>query len=280
VRALLASFALLSLAATVGGTSKADSTTRTFGTRAATVTPEVSSNWSGYAAISPDPEAPAEFTDVTSTWRVPKSSCTANRISSAAFWVGLGGYDPASNSLEQLGTGADCDGSSKVPTYYAWWELVPAASVKIPLTIKAGDTINAAVLVKGQTIVFSLKNTTRHTRFSKVLTTTQDLDTASAEWIAEAPSDCSSTGRCRPVPLTNFGTVTFTGIAAIGNAHPGTLTDSAWTASAIELISTGSSDRFFGLADPLGDGVGALPGDASSDGRTFSVSWQRNLTPG
>lgn len=268
MRTLLASAAVIGVAAFVGGTANAGTA----------ITPEISSNWSGYAAISADPAVPAEFTDVTGTWKVPKSTCTTNRISSAAFWVGLGGYDPASTSLEQLGTGADCDGGSKVPTYYAWWELVPAASVRIPLSIKPGDTVNAAVLVKGQAIVFSLKNLTRHTRFSKLLTATQDLDTASAEWIAEAPSDCSSAGRCRPVPLTNFGSVTFSNIAAIGNAHPGTLTDAAWTSTAIELISDNNAGRFFDLGDVLGDGVGAVPGDPSVDGRTFSVSWQRNLT--
>jgi Peptidase A4 family len=279
MRKLLSSFVLLAIAAAVGGTANA-APTLTFATRTTTLTPEVSSNWSGYAAISTDSATPALFTDVTATWKVPKSTCTVNRLSSAAFWVGLGGYDPGSNSLEQLGTGADCDGASRVPSYYAWWELVPAASIRIPLKINAGDTINAAVLVNGQKLTFSLKDLTRHTRFSHVITPTQELDTASAEWIAEAPSDCSTTGRCHPVPLTNFGTVTFSNIAAIGNAHPGTLTDATWTASPIELISSGGSGRFFGLGDPLGDGVGALPGDASSDGRAFSVSWQRNLTPG
>jgi hypothetical protein len=269
VRRLVAFSSLIGLAVFAAGTARA----------AGNVTPEVSSNWSGYAAISADPSTAAAFTDVTATWRVPKSTCTVNRVSSAAFWVGLGGYDPASAALEQLGTGADCDGATTAPRYYAWWELVPAASVRIPLTVKAGDTISAAVLVNGQKVTFSLKDITRRTRFSKVLTTAQALDTASAEWIAEAPSNCSASGRCRPVPLTNFGTVTFSNIAAIGNAHPGTLTDAAWTASAIELISSGSTDPFFGLADPLGDGVGALPGDASTDGRTFSVSWQQNLTP-
>ena len=231
MRALLISILVLGILAAVARTARAGTI----------MTPEVSSNWSGYAAVSTDPNVPATFTDVTATWRVPKSRCTIDRLSSAAFWVGLGGYDASSTSLEQLGTGADCDGSSTVPTYYAWWELVPAASVRIPLTVKAGDTISAAVLVDGQTIRFSLKDLTRHTRFSKVLTTAQDLDTASAEWIAEAPSDCSLSGRCRPVPLTNFGTVTFSKIAAIGNTHPGTLTDAAWTPTAIELISNGST---------------------------------------
>ncbi|HEY2776275.1 MAG TPA: G1 family glutamic endopeptidase [Gaiellaceae bacterium] len=279
MRVLLA-FILLTVGATAGGTATASSTTHTFGARAVTVNPEISSNWSGYAAISSDPEVQAQFTDVTATWRVPKSTCTVDRISSAAFWVGLGGYDPDSSSLEQLGTGADCDGATRLPTYYAWWELVPAASVRIPLKINAGDTISAAVLVNGPKLSFSLKDLTRHTRFSKVLTPTQALDTASAEWIAEAPSNCSISGHCQPVPLTNFGTVTFSNIAAIGDTHPGTLTDAAWTASAIELISSGSTGRLFGLGDPLGDGIGALPGEASTDGRTFSVSWQRNLTPG
>ena len=269
MRVLLTSV-VVGLAAVLAGTARA----------AGTVTPEISSNWSGYAAISADPAVPAAFTDVTATWKVPKSACTSGRVSSAAFWVGLGGYDPASSSLEQLGTGADCDGSSRVPTYYAWWELVPAASVRIAMTVKAGDTVNAAVLVKDQTIVFSLKNLTRHTRFSKQLTTSQELDTASAEWIAEAPSSCSLSGRCRPVPLTNFGNVTFSNIATIGNTHPGTLTDAGWSSTAIELIAHGTTDPFFGQDDVLGDGVGALPGDPSADGRTFSVSWQRNLTPG
>jgi hypothetical protein len=279
MRTLLVSVVILGIAATGAGTGGAGSASRTFAARTTTVVPEISSNWSGYAALALDPELPAAFTDVTATWRIPKSSCTSERLSSAAFWVGLGGYDPSSSSLEQLGTAVDCDGASKIPIYYAWWELVPAASVRIPLTVKAGDMVNAAVLVKGQTIVFSLKNLTRHRRFSKVLTTTQDLDTTSAEWIAEAPSSCSS-GTCHPVPLTNFGTVTFSKIAAIGNAHAGTLTDPAWSPAAIELISTGSTDPFFGRADPFGDGVGALPGDPTSDGRTFSVSWQRNLTAG
>ena len=194
------------------------------------MTPEVSSNWSGYAAISTDPDAPAAFTDVTATWRVPKSTCTTDRISSAAFWVGLGGYDPASNSLEQLGTGADCDGSSKTPTYYAWWELVPAASVQDPADDQApGDTISAAVLVNGQKISFSLKDLTRHTRFSKVLTATQDLDTASAEWIAEAPSDCSSSGVAGPCRSRTSAASRSRRSPRSATHIPGTLTDAAWT---------------------------------------------------
>ena len=240
--------------------------------------PEVSSNWSGYVTVAPDGAAPTTFSDVTGTWIQPKATCTAGRADAAAFWVGLGGNSSDSPSLEQLGTSVTCDGNTSIPTYAAWWEIVPATSVQIPLKIRPGDRINAAVLVAGQTVTMSLKNLTRHTRFSKRITVSQPLDVSSAEWIAEAPSNCVPSGRCTPVPLTRFGNVTFTNAAAIGNMHPGTITDPAWTPTAIELIADGATNRFLGVGDPLGVGVGALPSDLSADGRSFSVSWQANLT--
>jgi hypothetical protein len=125
----------------------------------------------------------------------------------------------------------------------------------------------------------SLKNLTRHTRFSKTIRTPQVLDVSSAEWIAEAPANCSSAGHCRVIPLTNFGTVSFTNAALIGNGHPGTISDSTWTASPIKLIGNGTKDPFFGTGDPLGTGVGAVPGVLSSDGRSFDVAWQRTVSP-
>jgi hypothetical protein len=273
---------LLALAALVlalaGGGGAASARPLAFAARS-TIAPQVSTNWSGYALVSPA-DAPTSFTDVTGTWVTPKARCTDGRRDASAFWVGLGGYSESSSSLQQLGTAAECSGGKGAkPVYYAWWEVVPAASVRIPLAISAGDTITAAVLVSGQTITFSLKDVTRRTRFSKAITTSQTLDVASAEWIAEAPSDCSF-GTCRTVPLTNFGTVTFTKAAAIGNAHPGTINDGAWAASPIELVSKGADGGPFFGTDTFGPGVGAVPGDVSADGRTFSVSWQRNVATG
>ena len=250
----------------------------TAGGARADVTPEVSTNWAGYTAVAVDPAVPVAFTDVTATWREPRASCTLGRVSSSAFWVGLGGFDPASEALEQLGTAAECDGSGRTATHFAWWELVPAASVRMPLKVAPGDAITAAVLVQGTRVVFSLKDVTRKTRFSKVVTTTRNLDTSSAEWIAEAPSACSSFTRCQVLPLTNFGSVTFSRIAATGNAHPGTLADPTWQATPIELIADGRADALFG-GDVLGRGVGAVPGGPTADGRGFSVAWLHNLAP-
>src|SRR3954452_10728343 len=268
---------LVALLAAVSCSTTANGSRLSFATRVA-ASPEVSSNWSGYALIAPDPATPLGFSDVTGTWIQPKVTCTLGRQDASAFWVGLGGYDETSVSLEQLGTAAECTGNSKTPQYYAWWELVPAASVQIPMRIMPGDRIVAAVLVRGQTITYSLRDVTRHTRFSKVLTTTQTLDVDAAEWIAEAPSSCSSFGRCSVIPLTNFGSVTFTNVAATANDHPGTLADATWAATPIELITRASdSASFGGIEDTFGPGVGAVPGDVSADGRTFSVGWQRNV---
>jgi Peptidase A4 family len=273
---VLASVAVIG-AAVVAGRAQATTTSMSFATRLAAA-PEVSSNWSGYALIPPSTD-PIVFSDVTATWVQPRATCTVGRRDAAAFWVGIGGYDESSNSLEQLGTGIDCDGRSKKPVNYAWWELVPAAAVQIPFKIAPGDTITAAVLVKDQTITFSLRNVTKQRRFSKVLTTDQTLDVSSAEWIAEAPSTCNAGGQCSVIPLTNFRTVTFTRAAAIGNDHPGTILDGTWTADPIELITDDTFSGFFSQRDILGPGVGAVPADVTSDGRSFSVSWQRNLTP-
>jgi hypothetical protein len=136
-----------------------------------------------------------------------------------------------------------------------------------------GDTITAAVVVNGQRTIMSLKDVTRGTRFTKTLTTTQPLDVTSAEWIAEAPSACTSTGRCRVVPLANFGKVTFTKAAAIGNGHPGTISDPLWDATPIELQSDSgfAFGRFGGAPTSSFD---ATPTALSADGRGFSVAAQ------
>jgi len=239
---------------------------------------EVSSNWAGYAAIATDGGAVA-FRDVTGTWVQPKVRCTDGRSDGVAYWVGLGGYVDDAQSLEQLGTASECDGAGSV-SHYAWWEILPAGAVQIPMRIRAGDKVTAAVVVVGQRVTMSLKNVTRGTRFSKSVVVSQPLDVSSAEWIAEAPSSCTALGNCRVVPLTNFGSVRFTNAAAIGNEHAGTITDPTWVLSPIELITDGASSGFFDTGDVLGSGVGAVPGSVSADGRSFGVAWQRNLTPG
>jgi len=233
------------------------------GVRAATgVQPELSANWAGYAALAPAGGV-LDVANATGTWTIPRVRCRASRSDAVAFWVGLGGYANSTTALEQLGTAAECHGLGRTPSYYAWWEVVPAAAVRIGLRVEAGDRVTAAVAVDGQKVVFSLIDRTHGTRFSRILTESERLDVSTAEWIAEAPSSCVSATTCSSIPISNFGVVRFTDIAMTANTHPGTLADAAWTADPIQLVTGGD---------------GAKPGEVSADGRSFAVSWQRSLT--
>jgi hypothetical protein len=246
-----------------------------------TATPEVSANWAGYVVSGTS----TSYTSVTATWRQPTVTCGVNDAgSSSAFWVGLGGYAETSQALEQVGTSSDCDPDTGRPSYYAWYELVPSPSVTVKtLKVFAGDVITTSVnVIGGTTIELQVKDRTRGTVFTtKQPFSTPDL--TSAEWIAEAPSDCSSY-RCRTIPLSNFGSISFTKIAALGNGIGGTLTaNPGWTTTAIQLVPDGSRgffpgpDRFSSFASST---AGALPGDASTDGRGFSVQWSADATTG
>ena len=83
-----------------------------------------------------------------------------------------------------------------------------------------------------------MRNLTRKTTFSRVLHMAAP-DTTSAEWIAEAPSACTTSGtNCRQAPLTNFGTVRFSQSSLTdSNGHTGTISDPAWSPTALTLQS-------------------------------------------
>jgi hypothetical protein len=269
-----AAVAGLALATTLGTGSAGASSARVFAPLAASAATDTSANWAGYAVTAPS----TTYTSVTATWRQPKATCgTSGSADSAAFWVGLGGYSQASQALEQVGTSSDCDPDTGLPSYYAWYELVPNPSVTVDaFKVSAGDLVTTSVNVLGGTTVeVQIKDRTKGTVFTKKLPFASP-DLSSAEWIAEAPSDCSSY-RCRPIPLTDFGSVGFTRIAALGNGTGGTLTaNPGWTTTGIKLVPQGNRgfypgrDTYAGFA---GSTAGATPSDASTDGRSFTVQW-------
>jgi hypothetical protein len=222
---------------------------------AASAATSTSSNWAGYAVGSADPAAPVTYTSVSGTWVQPAANCSASHAAFSAFWVGLGGFSDTSQGLEQIGTESDCTARGRA-TYGVWYELVPDASVPVKLKVFPGNRISANVTVNGQLVIVNLKNLTRKTSFTKRLFMSAP-DVSSAEWIAEAPSACTSSGDCRALPLANFGTVAFTSAKALAAGHGGTIVDTAWDATAIELRSF----------------TAAVPGGLSADGGSFSVTW-------
>ena len=232
---------------------------------ATSTTTSVSTNWSGYVVAGAAP-----FTSVSATWTQPSVTCTPGRSSSSAFWVGLGGRSRGSNALEQMGTDADCDANGNA-NYSTWYEVLPAASVPLSVAVAPGDTITASVTVTGTTVDFALQNVTQGTSATKQVTAAA-VDTSSAEWIAEAPSLCNrGLSSCRTQPLANFGSVAFSAASATAGGHTGTISDSAWSAEQISLRSGGSEfSRWRGAAAVAG--TGAVPGDLSADGSSFTVA--------
>ena len=219
-----------------------------------------SANWAGYA-ITRSATSTAKFTRVFAAWVQPAVTCVPGEQTFSAFWVGLGGFNVDSQALEQVGTQADCSVSGK-PSYSAWYELVPAAPVTIKLAVSPGDSIVASVAVSGRSVTVKIRNFTRKKGFTKKLTM-RSPDLTSAEWVAEAPSTCTRAGVCVPLPLANFGTVTFVSASAIGGGHAGTIADPAWTSTAISLDGS----------DPRGSNADATPAPLSSNGSSFGVTW-------
>jgi hypothetical protein len=201
-------------------------------------------NWSGYSSYAGN----GTFTDVKGSWTQPTASCS-KKATYSSFWVGLDGYN--SSSVEQLGTEADCSHGS--PVYYAWWEIYPSPSNSIRgFTVTPGVTYSAEVKYNGSgSFTLSLSGG------GQSFTTTQTLSNpalSSAEWIAEAPSMCA--GSCRVLPLTNFGTVNFSGSSANSKA----INNSAWSYDPLTMVTNGLQ-------------VKAAPSSLDSTGSAFSVSW-------
>ena len=116
--------------------------------------PEVSNNWSGYQVLSADTKVAAS--QASGSWVVPSVSAPRkNEDGFSSIWVGIGGscLDAACHvpdqTLIQLGTAEDASPSG-AKLYYAWYELLPAASVEIKsLEIAPGDKVSASLGLVG-----------------------------------------------------------------------------------------------------------------------------------
>ena len=209
-----------------------------------------STNWSGYATYN------ATFTDVKGSWIQPAATCTSATAQYASFWVGIDGYK--SSSVEQLGTDSDCKGKNK-PSYYAWWEMYPNPSNSIAgFAVHPGDHMSAEVSALGTIYTLKLDNLTTGQHFSTTQTSTAAK--SSAEWVAEAPSQCIIVF-CRVLPLSNFGTINFTG--------------SYTTSGGVQRSISGYTNDSITMTNQIGT-VRAVPSGLSPDGTSFSDTWKHS----
>jgi hypothetical protein len=235
-----------------------------------------SENWSGYVVQS---KTGKSFSSVSGSWVQPTARSSSNTSQGySAFWVGLGGASQTSQSLEQVGTAADVVNGQT--TYYAWYELVPSAQVKLNLAIHPGDQMSGRVTVNGTAVTISLSDQTTGKSVTQTLQMSAP-NTSSAEWIAEAPAAQAGYAGYQILPLADFGKVTFTNTSATADGHSGPIADPGWTVQRVDMASAGASGRFSGPGGSF-SGLGGVPqqlaagataGTVSSNGSSFTVSY-------
>lgn len=234
-----------------------------------------SNNWAGYAV-----QAASALNRVSGAWTQPHATCDQRFPTYAAFWVGLGGLTRASKAIEQIGTEADCTAGGR-PRTYAWYELLPAAPVKLRLAVHAGDQIAASVTAHAAALVtLRIRNLSTARSFTRTLPMSS-ADTSSADWIAEAPSACDRAGDCQVLPLTNFGAIRFAdATATTDRGLTGTIADPAFATTRLTLVAGAPP---LGPAPPLAPGARVAPAagsratasDLSDHGSSFTVTLEQ-----
>jgi hypothetical protein len=229
-----------------------------------------SSNWAGYAAHG----SQVSFHRVFGAWRQPAATCTAGTPTYSSVWVGLGGYSPNSPALEQIGSEVDCRASGQVVSS-VWYELVPAPSRNIRMTVAPGDYLTASVTVNGHNVRLQIDDVTRRTSFQRTVHANL-LDVSSAEWIVEAPSECSSNASCQELALANFGSAQFSRATVVrtGGYH-GSIADRRWSSTKITLAANGR--RFIASSAAAAT---ASPSTLTAGGSGFTVTYASSPSSG
>ena len=68
----------------------------------------------------------------------------------------------------------------------------------------------------------------------------------------------------------DFGSLSFTRASTTANGHTGTISDPAWTATPIQLVSEADMRFISDNQNPSG----AVPSSLSPDGTAFEIDWQ------
>jgi Peptidase A4 family len=154
-------------------------------------------------------------------------------------------------------------------TQTAWYELVPAPTRTIKMTVEPGARIIAIMRVVGHRVTVAIADTTRAEYFARTITD-HTVDDTSAEWIAEAPSHCTTSTNCTTLPLADFGAVNFANArvqTTTGLVSP--ISDSRWTTSKL-LLGYSAKDGAFVAKTTTAN---ATPSALTDAGRTFHVTY-------
>jgi hypothetical protein len=152
-----------------------------------------SSNWFGYNQGTLE-KGGTLFNSITGDWTVPTvSQHTNGQQEDSSDWIGIGGgcvdagCTVGDETLIQTGTEQDVSATGQA-SYSAWWELVPAPSISISMTVQPGDQMHASLaeLVPDSDVwTITLQDVTRNETFTQAVPYPSMHLTA--EWIEETP---------------------------------------------------------------------------------------------
>jgi hypothetical protein len=216
--------------------------------------------WAGYAVTGKD------FTQVQGSWIVKAVDCKKTPNSDSSEWVGIDGW--TSNTVEQIGTDADCNG--KTPFYYVWYEFYPLNTVVInDVSIAAGDKFSASVTYDGDNeYTVSITNDTTGETFSKEVKF-KGADGSgvpprnSAEWIEEMDGN----------ELSDFGVDSFGEFYTGVSGGTDTAADST-TSGGISDFGSAVQESISTKNGSSGSKDTAVPSALASDGSSFKVTWK------
>jgi hypothetical protein len=211
-------------------------------------------NWSGYAD---DNSSGNTYTKVSGIWKEPAVTCAGKELEVSVFWVGLDGF--SNSTVEQDGTIAECYLGTAY--YYTWWEMYPTNFIQVVgTTVKPGDRIVASVSRTGTSYALRLTDSTTSGNNVSTTQTCTSCANASAEWIAETPSQ--SRGY---TPQPNFRKWILTAASVTSGTTGGI---KAFPDDQITMVSVG------GIVQP-GYSL-ATPGALNTTGKMFSVAWNNS----
>ncbi len=219
-----------------------------------------SSNWFGYNQGTLE-KGTTLFNSITGDWTVPTATQhTAGQAENSSDWIGIGcgcvdsGCTTTDSTLIQTGTEQDVSATGAA-SYSAWYELVPAPSLTVSMTVAPGDHMHASlseVVPDSNTWTITLQDVTRNETFTT--TVPYSSTHATAEWIEETPLLIG----------TNAG------FASLPNmSNPG------WTSATVNGASAGlKTTEQMDLIDSNGNVIGAPSAPNSTANGFDECTWE------
>jgi Peptidase A4 family len=171
-------------------------------TRLAASAGSQSLDWAGYAVMG------RHDTSVSGQWTVPRIGASS-ALTASALWIGIDGI----SDHHLIQTGTEQDSLNGRTEYYAWWEILPAAAVRITaFSVQPGDRISAKIAQVSAGLWRITISDARGGTFSTIRA--YGGSGTSAEWIEEAPY----LGR-RQAQLAHLGAIGFDH-ATVNGANP------------------------------------------------------------